>query len=338
MQMFRMRFFTFASHFAQSFLQVILMCAVFILMAFSGNRANAADIIASEGLLRANLSVAGDTITLGDLFEGAGDAANVRVASAPAPGARISLRPDYIQRLAYQNGVAWSNPNQLKRVTVTRDSQTFTTAQLGEAVETALPNELMGADYDIVLAQSSLKLHAPINVAADLNVSDLRFDASSGRFTATATSWEGGAPVAISGRATPVIRVPVLVAPVARGELIPAEIVTYTRTQAQRAPYGVARSVEDVAGMAARRNLPAGAPIRMTDIERPKVIRKGELVTIRFKTKGIRLTMMGRALADAALNEVVGVLNINSHRTVQAVATGPNEAAAATPMNLAALN
>ncbi len=51
---------------------------------------------------------------------------------------------------------------------------------------------------------------------------------------------------------------------------------------------------------------------------------------------GIRLTVRGKALESGAVGDVVGVLNIQSNRTVQATVTGPGRVAIIAPAPLIA--
>jgi flagella basal body P-ring formation protein FlgA len=60
-------------------------------------------------------------------------------------------------------------------------------------------------------------------------------------------------------------------------------------------------------------------------VEPPKVVRRGELVTMIYATKGMALSARGRALADAAVGEPVTVLNEQSKRIVEGVAVGPDK-------------
>ena len=65
-------------------------------------------------------------VTLGDLFEGAGAAANVAVAERVGPS--VVLEAGQLQALARQAGLDWSNPNGLRRVAVRRATGPVQTA------------------------------------------------------------------------------------------------------------------------------------------------------------------------------------------------------------------
>jgi flagella basal body P-ring formation protein FlgA len=56
------------------------------------------------------------TVTLGDLFEGAGGVAGVRVATRPGPS--VVLDASAVQLLAHRSGLDWGNPDRLRRIIV----------------------------------------------------------------------------------------------------------------------------------------------------------------------------------------------------------------------------
>lgn len=69
-------------------------------------------------VLRANPVDDDGRVTLGDLFEGAGAAADVMVAQRAGPS--VVLEAGQLQAQARQAGLDWANPNGLRRVAVRR--------------------------------------------------------------------------------------------------------------------------------------------------------------------------------------------------------------------------
>jgi len=65
----------------------------------------------------------------------------------------------------------------------------------------------------------------------------------------------------------------------------------------------------------------------------PVAIRKGDVVAIVLDGPGLRIVLQARALADARAGERVRLQNVQSARLIDAVATGPGAAQAASPIS-----
>ncbi|MBB5771346.1 flagella basal body P-ring formation protein FlgA [Brevundimonas vesicularis] len=96
--------------------------------------------LANPVVLRANPVDDDGRVTLGDIFEGAGAAANVAVAERVGPS--VVLDAGQLQAQARQAGLDWSNPNGLRRVAVRRSAgpvQTEAVAAPTDAVQAVQP-------------------------------------------------------------------------------------------------------------------------------------------------------------------------------------------------------
>lgn len=113
---------------------------------------------------------------------------------------------------------------------------------------------------------------------------------------------------------------PVLNRPVARNAVIREDDLRWVEVNAERLPRQAILEADRIVGMAAKRSLRAGQPIRVRDVAEPLAIEKGETVAIVFKTANMMLTARGRALEGAAVGHSVRVLNAHSKRTIEATA------------------
>jgi flagellar basal body P-ring formation protein FlgA len=59
-----------------------------------------------------------------------------------------------------------------------------------------------------------------------------------------------------------------------------------------------------------------------------QVIARNDMVRVTYQVGGVNLSVMGKAMRNAALGEPVAVLNTNSNRIIDAVASGPGQAVA----------
>jgi flagella basal body P-ring formation protein FlgA len=87
----------------------------------------------------------------------------------------------------------------------------------------------------------------------------------------------------------------------------------------------------DIAGLAARRTVRAGQPLRSADLMKPEIVQKNDMVLLHYEVPGIVLTMRGKALDTGTQGDMVSVLNIHSKRTIQGIVTGPGRVTVMTP-------
>ena len=59
-----------------------------------------------------------------------------------------------------------------------------------------------------------------------------------------------------------------------------------------------------------------------------QVIARNDMVRVTYQVGGVNLSIMGKAMRNAALGEPVAVLNTGSNRIIDAVASGPGQAVA----------
>lgn len=130
---------------------------------------------------------------------------------------------------------------------------------------------------------------------------------------------------------------------ISAGDVIRPDDVVWAKVAARLVPRDAERDPDAVVGQAARRTLREGAAAARRDLAPPRVIRRDQDVSVVFVQDGIRLALTGRALADASVGDPVPVLNIQSKKTIDAVASGPGQAVIGAPggargfSNLAAL-
>jgi flagella basal body P-ring formation protein FlgA len=211
--------------------------------------------------LRADTASADAIVTLGDLFDGAGAAG--RIAVATRTGQSVVLDAGAVQAAARRAGLDWANAEGLRKIIV----------------------------------------HA-----------------------GTPSASAGGGP-AVSGAAS-----------AARGN---TEVLTYTRSlgageivqptdlawiKAVGAPGDAPTDADQVIGQMARRPLRAGAVVLAHDVAAAIVIKSGDLISVAYDADGISLTLEGKAMASAGVGDTLAVMNPQSKKIVQAVASGPGQA------------
>ena len=133
----------------------------------------------------------------------------------------------------------------------------------------------------------------------------------------------GGAPAAVAGRGN--VEVLTWARSIAAGEIVRPEDLVWGK--AALAPADAPSDAEAVIGLAAKRPLRAGAAVAGRDVSAPVVVKTNETVTLTFESGGVSLSLQAKALSAGAVGETINVQNVTSKKTVQAVVTGPGQAA-----------
>lgn len=139
------------------------------------------------------------------------------------------------------------------------------------------------------------------------------------------------APMALGGLIAPALAatdtatVPVLLRPVAMGEVIDARDISMVSMRIDRIGRTVVLSRESLVGLAAKRMLNPGQPIQAGDVQRPVLVPKGSAVMMLVEAPGLYLSATGKSLDNGGEGDLIQVMNIQTNRMVQAVVTGPNQ-------------
>jgi flagella basal body P-ring formation protein FlgA len=99
---------------------------------------------------------------------------------------------------------------------------------------------------------------------------------------------------------------------------------------------GDAMALEQAVGLAAKHPLRGGQVLRPADLAKAQVVQRNEAVTIVYEVPGVTLTVRGKALEAGAIGDVIGVMNVQSNRTIQGTVTAPGLITIATARPFAA--
>ncbi len=108
------------------------------------------------------------------------------------------------------------------------------------------------------------------------------------------------------------------------GELVQPQDLIWAKAAAALAD--APQDVDAVIGLAARRPLREGDAVGARDVTAPIVIKAGDTVQVIWSQGGVTLTLQGKAEGAAAVGDSVNVMNTASHKIIQAVASGADEA------------
>lgn len=277
--------------------------------------------------LRAEALVEGEVVTVGDLFDHAEGLEGVALFRAPDPGQTGPLSAAAALAAARRAGVPGCEAGEVREVFVTRASREITRSEVEAAILARAATDY-GVDVeaiDVALDGEDAPVHLDAAQKGALTVARFVADPKSGRFDATLeiTGSIGAKPIRVTGAAVETVEVATLARPLARGEIVASADIRHDRRPKAQAPDAVHPS--EAAGLAAKRALREGQPLRSGDLMRPQHVERGGFVTLIYASSGLNLSLKARALGAGAGGDVISVQNLQSKRVVTGVVTGPSE-------------
>lgn len=104
--------------------------------------------------------------------------------------------------------------------------------------------------------------------------------------------------------------------PIARGAPLSPADVQIVESDVSASGYGYFQTLDQIEGMLARRPLPAGAVLNPTMVKAPRLIRRGDRVTLVNAAGPIKVEMAAEAISDGTKGERIRVRALNSGRVI----------------------
>lgn len=110
-----------------------------------------------------------------------------------------------------------------------------------------------------------------------------------------------------------------------RGTLLQADMLEEAQVQAANVDTQLLTSFKDVQQAELTRDIPAGQPLRISDIRRALMVRQGQVVMLSVGEKNeFQISIRMEAMQDGRMGEQVKLKNPESGKQVSGVVTGPN--------------
>lgn len=307
----------------------------FTLSLIVGLAANSA-AVAEPVTLRSAISVQGDQITFGDIFNGVGEKADYVIAPAPVPGKTTFFNVSSVSFVARKHGLDWRPNRTVKRVSIAREGVRIPRQELVEEIHFALENELQSDLFEISLSTQ----HPNVQVALDENpnaaVESLSFSRKKGTFVAileAPANSENARRYKLSGKIYLQRLVPVLNRSVAAGEEIKETDLDFKTFNVSKIGRNMAVDIHEIIGKSPRRTVRTGSPINLNNLGDPVTVEKGKLVSVVLNEGGINLSITGRTLEPGGEGDIIRVENIASRKTIQAQVINASEVRIVTKKN-----
>ena len=308
----------------------LMVASVVFLLALGGAVAAQTPSPAAIPALKANVTVIGDIVTIGDLVENAGPVANVPIFRAPDLGTTGAVATDRILDAIRPHQLIGIDTHGLAEVIVTRASRAIAAREISARIAQALAGQYGFNDAHDILINFDGDVHTlqvEPNATGELRVLSLAYDPRTTRFDVTfdlpASMELQRAPARYSGTAIDTVSAIAVDRPIERGEVLQASDLTIVRRP--KAESGAVFTDSNAAiGLSARHALRPGQALATADLMKPEIIARNDTVTIVYQVPGITLTLRGQAKDAGALGDTISVVNTESKRVVQAVVSGPD--------------
>ncbi len=307
-----------------------------LLLALSGPFALQAGAQDALPKLRANVTVTGDVVRIGDLVENAGVVADIPIFRSPDLGTRGAVATDRIVEAIRAHQLIDIDTSGLSQVMVTRASRTITAQDITARVAQVLAGQRGLSDthnIGVTFDRDVRTIQVEATATGELQLLDLAYDQRTGRFDLTfdlaSSEIMHRQPLHVTGTAIETMNAVTVQRQIERGGVLQASDLTIApRPKAE----GLAiTDVNAVIGLAARHELRPGQPLHDADLMRPEIVQRNDAVTLVYQAPGIVLTLRGQAKDTGALGDSIGVLNMESKRVVQGIITAPGRVTVSIP-------
>jgi flagella basal body P-ring formation protein FlgA len=319
------------------FVRSMLVAALLVVAPSAALAQENEDVIATP-VLRAQVTVEGDIVRVGDMIENAGTASQIAIYRSPDLGTTGTLPTAQVISTLQAHQVIGVDTRDIKSVAVTRLARTLESKEIESQVARAIEhrsglgdaaNLSLTFDRDV----QDVRLEAWNN--GSLQPASVRYEPRSGRFD---VSFEiandtnnNRTKLRFTGIAIEMLEAAILTRNVERGDVLKAsDVVTERRPKAEVGSDAAPR-VRAV-GMQMRKGLRAGQPLRVADLGKPDLVQKDDNVTLIYEAAGIYLTARGKAIDNGTEGDTVTVLNLQSKRTITGTVVGRDQVTIAIAM------
>lgn len=299
----------------------------------------AASTASAAPLLRADITVISEIVTVGDMFEDPGVFAEKALFRAPLPGTTGMVSLDAVREAAALIGLTEFENEGVARVRVARASSIVDAAGLADLItQDLLARGIAGAETTVqaVLDTPDLAFNAEA-VAVPVQLISLRYMPGSGRFAARFLIAGKDLPVDVTGRVELMVEAPHLAASRPAGTILQAADVEMKLVPLKFAESAGIATLDQLVGRQLQRQSRSGLMLKASDVTDPQVVQRNSMVTVYLRSGPMMLTVKGQALNDASVGQPVQVLNPVSKKILHGVAMANGSVGITSTLNVAGL-
>lgn len=272
--------------------------------------------------LKGDITVNKAIVTIGDMFDDAGNLAETGIFMAPAPGTTGIVPLADLTRAATMAGLTEFENVGYSRVRVARASTLVDAAMLDALIDADLQRRgivsgEVTAELRFDVADVSYNAEA---VATPATLVSLRYTPGNNGFSARFMIAGIDEPVDLDGSIQLMTKAPRLAKTLPTGAILTQADFELADVPLATADAGGYADISQLIGKQLVRQARGGIMLKATDVTEPKVVTRNSLVTVVLKSGPMTLTVKGTALTTAAVGEPVDVLNTVTKKILHGVA------------------
>lgn len=277
--------------------------------------------------LRSEAVITGEHIRLGDIFENVKNADYI-LGPAPQPGKDMILNAKSLYKIASALNVNWSPATSSEQLVLRREASIVSQDSITKTLEDKLANDGVDGKFSITYTTPPTDILLPGGTLEQVEVSAINIDIQRDTFNAVLVAPSVQNPlkrINVSGRIERLIPVPVLANTLRNGDLIGARDIDWMDMPKNRIANNTVMDEKDLINMTPRRPIQAGKPIILNELERPKLVDRGDSITLIFANGPMVLTTKGKSMQAGSVGDIVRVSNTGSNKNLEGVVTNYRE-------------
>ena len=292
---------------------------VFSMAAFiaSINQANAATP-------KRNVTITGDNITLGDVFDGIYKNENYVLAPAPHPDKPLTWDARTLNRLAKAFKLNW-RPSKVDQITIRRLATVISEDMIENAILNSFEDQNINSNVDLEFVGADPTIILSHELLPTIAVETSSFNRERQTFSATLRTADNKT-IHYKGVAHKMVKIPVLNTAVRRGDNIKQSMITMIDIRENYITDDIALRANELLHMTPRKIVRANEPVKLSQLNKPVMVKRGDLVTMQLKSGPIALTALAKAMENGTKGDMIRLINMDSKRTLEAKITGLREA------------
>ncbi len=278
--------------------------------------------------LKEHSNVSDDVIRLSDLFHDIKSNADRVLGASPRPGQEMIINARTLQRVSIALGIDWRPSSIAERVVITREATIIKQDKITEKIKRALIDKIGTDNFKLSLTSAHSQIVLPPSMPADFEIQSLDINHESNWFEAkiAAPSVQNAhTSKVIMGKIKHMTQVPALKTSLRNGNVITLDNIQMIDVPTSALNQEIYLIAQDLIGLTPKRVMAAGSIIKVNDLQEPRVVSRGENVTILYQQGPLILTATGKAMQNGYKGEMIRVTNAQSSKTVDAFVSGYQE-------------